>query len=243
MMVRRISIGLALLLALSVGCDKSAKPASGDAKAGGEEAPAAKKKPEAQVPEIKNPKLLEPFDATEQAPELYKVKLETTKGDVLLEIHRDWAPRGADRFYNLVKLGFFEEVAFFRVVDGFMVQFGLHGNPDVAKAWKTAPIKDDERTQDNKRGTISFANRGPDTRTTQVFINYNDHASLDDMNFAPFGKVIEGMEVVDSLYEEYGDGPPAGSGPNQGKIERTGNPYLKRNFPKLDYLKSASIVE
>ena len=236
-------ICLALLLALGLACDNTSKPAAGgDAKAEAKQAP-AKKKPEFEVPEIKNPKLLDPFDATEKAPDLYKVKLETTKGDVILEIHRDWAPRGADRFYNLVKLGFYDQVAFFRVVDKFMVQFGLHGNPKVASAWKTAPIKDDERTQENKRGTISFANRGPNTRTTQVFINFSDHASLDQMDFAPFGKVIEGMEVVDSFHKEYGDSPPNGSGPRQGEIERQGNPYLQRNFPKLDYLKTASIVD
>lgn len=194
-------------------------------------------------PAVSNPKLLEPFDAIEKAPELYKVKLETTRGAVVLEIHRDWAPRGADRFYNLVKLGYFEEIGFFRAIDKFMVQFGIHGNPTVSSAWKTAPIKDDPRTQPNARGTISFANRGPDTRTTQVFINYTDHPQLDQMGFAPFGKVVEGMDVIDSLYTGYGEGAPQGTGPNQRNIEREGNAYLKKRFPKLDWLTKAALVE
>jgi peptidyl-prolyl cis-trans isomerase A (cyclophilin A) len=203
--------------------------------------PAATKTDEAD--EKIDPALLDPFAATETAPDKYSVKLETTKGDVVIEVTRAWAPLGADRFYNLVKVGYFQDVAFFRVLDGFMAQFGLHGTPKVTSAWRTAPIKDDPATQSNKRGTVSFATSGANTRTTQLFINYNDNVPLDRMGFSPFGKVTAGMEVVDSLYKGYGEGAPKGSGPDQGKIEREGNAYLRSRFPELDYIERATLVQ
>ena len=189
------------------------------------------------------PALLDPDAATAQAPAQYKVEFTTTKGRFVVDVHRDWAPKGADRFYNLVKIGFYDDLAFFRVVDGFMVQFGMHANPKVSKAWKPARIADDERTQPNEKGTISFANSGKNTRTTQVFINYNDNTPLDGMGFAPFGEVVEGMDVVEKLHDGYGDGPPSGSGPDQREIERNGNEYLKRRFPQLDYIETARVLE
>ncbi len=186
----------------------------------------------------------DPAKATAEAPATYKVKMSTTKGDFVIEVHRDWAPLGADRFYNLVKLGYFNDVAFFRVIKGFMVQFGIHGDPKVNRVWKNANIKDDPSgKQSNTRGMVTFATAGPGTRTTQLFINYDDNARLDGMGFAPIGKVVSGMDVVDKLEGMYGEGAPAGRGPSQGRMQEEGNAYLKASFPKLDYLKSASIAK
>jgi peptidyl-prolyl cis-trans isomerase A (cyclophilin A) len=188
--------------------------------------------------------LLAPEKATEQAPTVFKTKFTTTKGDFVVEVHRDWAPRGADRFYNLVKLGFFDDAAFFRAIDGFMVQFGIHGSPQVSAKWRDANIPDDPAAgQSNKRGAITFATAGPNTRTTQLFINYADNASLDGMGFTPFGQVVEGMSVVDGLYKGYGEGAPQGRGPDQGRIQSEGNAYLKQGFPQLDYIKAARLVQ
>ncbi len=186
---------------------------------------------------------LKPSAAKETAPPVYKVKMATTKGDFTIEVHRDWAPVGADRFYNLVKLGYFTDVAFFRVIKGFMVQFGIHGDPAVARQWESATIKDDPSgKKSNTRGTVTFATAGPDMRTTQIFINYGNNSRLDAMGFAPFGKVTEGMKVVDAIDGRYGEGAPEGKGPYQDRIQREGNAYLKAQFPKLDYIKSATIV-
>ena len=185
--------------------------------------------------------LSNPASLTEKAPATYKVKFDTSKGSFVVEAHRDWAPNGADRFYNLVKTGFYNDARFFRVISGFMVQFGINGNPQISKVWRDANIKDDPVKASNKRGMITFATAGPDTRTTQVFINFGDNAGLDDQGFAPFGQVISGMEVVDALYAEYGEGAPQGGGPDQGLVQSQGNAYLKKDFPKLDYIKTATI--
>ena len=185
--------------------------------------------------------LSNPASLTEKAPATYKVKFDTSKGSFVVEVHRDWAPNGADRFYNLVKNGFYNDARFFRVISGFMVQFGINGNPQISKVWRDANIKDDPVKASNKRGMITFATAGPDTRTTQVFINFGDNAGLDDQGFAPFGQVISGMEVVDALYAEYGEGAPQGGGPDQGLVQSQGNAYLKKDFPKLDYIKTATI--
>jgi len=185
---------------------------------------------------------LAPEKATAKAPETFKAKFKTTKGDFTLEVTRAWAPNGADRFYNLVKLGYFNDLAFFRAVSGFMVQFGIHGDPQVSAKWRVANISDDKPAgQSNKRGTITFATAGPNTRTTQLFINYGDNARLDGMGFTPFGRVTEGMEVVDKLHQGYGDGAPYGRGPDQGRIQKEGNAYLKKDFDKLDYIQSVQI--
>jgi len=186
--------------------------------------------------------LSNPASLTEKAPATYKLKFDTSKGSFVVEVHRDWAPNGADRFYNLVKNGFYNDARFFRVISGFMVQFGINGNPQISKVWRDANIKDDPVKASNKRGMITFATAGPDTRTTQVFVNFGDNAGLDDQGFAPFGQVISGMEVVDALYAEYGEGAPQGGGPDQGLVQSQGNAYLKKDFPKLDYIKTATIV-
>ena len=207
-------------------------------------APAVTTAAPAETKEIKTnmATLTNPASATEKAPETFKVKFATTKGDFTLELHRSWSPLGADRFYNLVKAGFFTDVTFFRVIEGFMVQFGIHGDPAVAAAWRGARIKDDPVVESNKPGYISYAMAGPDTRTTQMFINFGDNARLDGMGFSPFGKVVSGMDVVESIYSGYGEGAPSGMGPDQGRVQTQGNKYLRADFPKMDYIKSAELV-
>ena len=195
--------------------------------------------PKAVLP---NPALLNPALANAKAPEQFKVKFETTKGDIILQINRVWAPKGAERFYNLVKIGYFSDVAFFRVLDGFMAQFGIHGDPKVSEKWEPSRIGDDPVKESNVRGAISFATAGPNTRTTQLFINYGDNSKLDRSGFAPFGKVVQGMDVVDRFYKDYGEGAPQGGGPSQGLVQSQGNSYLRSQFPKLDYIKRATVV-
>jgi peptidyl-prolyl cis-trans isomerase A (cyclophilin A) len=187
--------------------------------------------------------LLDPSKATEKAPERFRVRFETTKGPFVVEVHRKWAPRGADRFYNLVKLGYYDGVTFFRVLDDFMAQFGIHGDPKVSRVWRDARIPDDPVIQSNTRGMVTFATAGPDTRTTQIFINYKDNSSLDGMGFAPFGRVVEGLKVVDALYSGYGEGAPRGSGPDQARAQAEGNDYFRREFPKLDHIETARLEE
>jgi peptidyl-prolyl cis-trans isomerase A (cyclophilin A) len=185
--------------------------------------------------------LSDPASLTEQAPAVYKAKFDTSKGTFVIEVHRDWAPNGADRFYNLVKNGFYNDARFFRVIDGFMVQFGINGDPKISAVWRDANIKDDAVKQSNARGTVTFATAGPNTRTTQVFINFGDNAGLDGQGFSPFGKVVSGMDVVDSLFGGYGEGSPTGHGPNQGIAQSLGNAYLGKAFPKLDFIQKATI--
>jgi len=183
------------------------------------------------------PSLLRPSSLTRKAPEEFKVRFTTTKGDVVLQIHRDWAPRGADRFYNLVRYAFFTDVAFFRVIPGFMAQFGMSPDPKISAAWEPASIMDDPVKHSNTRGTITFAaTSAPNSRTTQLFINFANNAPLDKSGFAPIGEVIEGMDVVDKINPEYREQP------DQGQITAAGKPYLDRNFPHLDYIKKAVIV-
>ena len=202
--------------------------------------PAAK----AQAARSSAPTVAGPESATAQAPDTFKVKFATSKGDFAVEVHRDWSPRGADRFFNLVKAGYFNGVRFFRVVAGFMVQFGIHGTPEVNARWKAANIPDDAPGKaSNERGMVSFATSGPDTRTTQVFINFGDNKRLDAMGFTPFAKVIKGMEVVDKLHAGYGEGAPSGRGPTQDRIDSEGNAYLAKEFPQLDFIKKASIIK
>ncbi len=177
----------------------------------------------------------------EKAPETYKVDFDTSKGKFVIEVTRAWAPNGADRFYNLVKNGFYNDTRFFRVISGFMVQFGIHGDPAISAAWRNARIPDDPVKESNKRGYITFATAGPNTRTTQVFINFRDNAGLDGQGFSPFGRVLSGMDVVDKLYSGYGEGAPSGRGPNQGQIQAQGNAYLTKDFPQMDYVKTATI--
>jgi peptidyl-prolyl cis-trans isomerase A (cyclophilin A) len=178
-----------------------------------------------------------------QAPRRFKVRFTTSQGAFTITVERAWAPLGADRFYNLVRGRFFEEARFFRVLSGFMVQFGIPADPAESALWKEATIVDDPVTESNTRGTISYATSGLHTRTTQLFINYGNNRKLDRSGFAPFGKVTEGMDVVDKLYDGYGEGAPNGSGPSQKRMEKQGNPYLQADFPKLDYIKKTEILD
>jgi peptidyl-prolyl cis-trans isomerase A (cyclophilin A) len=187
------------------------------------------------------PDLLHPATLTAKAPEVYEVKFATTKGDFVIRVTREWAPQGADRFYNLVLSHFYDEASFFRVLPGFVVQFGLNANPQISRVWQTANFKDDPVKQSNRPGFITFATAGPNTRTTQVFINLGNNAQLDSMGFAAFGEVTEGMDVVRQLYSGYGEGAPSGRGPDQGSVSSQGKAYLDKDFPKLDSIKTATI--
>lgn len=190
-------------------------------------------------PASPHPALTNPALASEKAPDKFKAKISTTKGDFTLEITREWAPLGADRFYNMVKIGYFNDVAFFRNVKGFMVQFGIHGDPAVNTAWRSSTLQDDPVVQSNLPGFITYAKTSlPNSRSTQFFINFGNNARLDGMGFAPFGKVVEGMNIVESLFNGYGETPSQA----QGAIQSQGNAFLRDNFPNLDYIKSAAIV-
>lgn len=194
------------------------------------------------VPEAADPRLMTPAALTARAPDQFAVELTTSEGAVIIDVTRAWSPNGADRFYNLVTNGFFTDIAFFRVIDGFMAQCGIHGNPTVARAWQHASIADDPTgVQHNTRGFVSFATAGPGTRTTQFFINLVDNSRLDGMGFTPFGRVRD-MTHVDALFHGYGEGAPAGHGPTQGRIQNEGNTYLRAEFPELDYILSARVL-
>jgi peptidyl-prolyl cis-trans isomerase A (cyclophilin A) len=175
-------------------------------------------------------------------PTQYTVELDTTKGTIVIDVHRAWAPNGADRFYELVKKGYYTDVAFFRVIGGFMAQVGISGDPALNEEWRAKPIPDDPVKASNTRGTVTFATSGPNSRTTQFFINFSDNSRLDGMGFSPFGKVKD-MAPVDALYGGYGEGAPRGRGPAQVRMQSEGNAYLRESFPKLDYIKSAKIIE
>ena len=197
------------------------------------------------VADAVNPALLEPRgDAmTRTAPDSFRVRFSTSEGEFIVQVHRDWAPHGADRFYNLVREGYYDGNRFFRVLDGFVAQWGIHGNPRVSAAWRDATIPPDSVRASNTRGRITFAmGRSPDTRTTQVFVNYTDNTRLDEMGFAPFGEVVEGMDVVEALHSGYGEGAPSGQGPRQDRIQTEGNAYLEAEFPRLDSIRTAEIL-
>lgn len=209
-----------------------------------DKAPAAEKKetPAAAAKEA-HPAMKDPSKAVEKAPDKFTAVFTTTKGEFEITVNREWSPLGADRFYNLVKIGYFQDVAFFRVVEGFMVQFGVHGDPAVNKVWKDANIKDDGKAVvTNAPGKVTLARSpGPNSRSVQFFINYGDNGRLDKDGFTPFGEVTKGMDIVKSLYSGYGDGPPYGRGPDQGVLQSQGNAFLKKSFPELDYIKSAKL--
>ena len=190
-----------------------------------------------------NPMLLTPDALTETAPDVFQARFETSKGDFVIEVHRDWSPKGADRFYNLVANGYYDNVRFFRVMSGFMVQFGIHGDSEVSAVWRERRINDDPVVQSNTRGFVSYAMGGANTRTTQIFINFGDNSRLDAMDFSPFGQVVEGMEVVDQIYSGYGDTQPRGRGPDPMSLQVRGNDYLDEGFPNLDFVTRATIVE
>ena len=225
--MKRLGRGLVPVVAVTlvtVGC-------SGES--GGEEIPPPN--PEA---------LMDPLspDMNMNAPATYQARFETSKGAFVVEVHRAWSPNGADRVYNLVRNGFYDGARFFRVLDGFMAQFGIGGDPAIQTHWRTASIPDDPVIESNTRGRVTFAMGGPNTRSTQLFINYGDNSRLDGDGFAPIGEVIEGMEVVDGLYSGYGEGAPRGQGPSQREIQERGNEYLMADFPDLDYIERATIV-
>jgi len=176
-----------------------------------------------------------------EAPAKYTVTLSTTAGDIIIDVDRALAPRGADRFHALVSAGYYDGAMFYRAVPGFMVQFGLASDPAVTAQWKKTPIQDDAVRAQNLAGMVSFATSGPNNRTTQIFINTADNRRLDGMGFAPIGKVRE-LGIAKKLYSGYGDGPPSGQGPQQGRINREGNAYLLAEFPKLDSIKTARIT-
>ena len=197
-----------------------------------------------------NPLLLQPQspEMMAKAPGQFKVRFQTSKGDFIVQVHRDWLPMGADRFYNLVKAGYYDETRFFRVIPGFMAQFGINGNPQVNQVWREAAIADEPVKKSNTRGRVSFAKRGlPNTRTTQLFINYANNSRLDPIGFGALGEVVEGMNVVDALYSGYGEckaqDRPEAIGPEQMRIQDEGNAYLTAGFPKLDYIVKATIIK
>lgn len=175
-------------------------------------------------------------------PDSFDVTLYTTRGPVAVRIRRAWAPRGADRVYRAVRARYYDGARFYRVIPGFMAQFGFHGDPTVTRAWSAHEMRDDPVRQSNTRGMLSFATRGPNTRTVQLFINTGANARLDKLGFAPIGQVLEGMRAVDSLYSGYGEGAPMGPGPDQDLMTTQGNAYLRKSFPKLDAIDSARVV-
>jgi peptidyl-prolyl cis-trans isomerase A (cyclophilin A) len=183
-----------------------------------------------------DPALLHPSTLKATAPDEYEVTFKTTAGDFVVKVTRAWAPLGADRFYNLVKHGFFTDAAFFRVVPGFVVQFGLNAHPAVNAAWEKAYIKDDPVTQSNHTGFLTFATAGPNTRTTQLFISLGENARLDSMGFSAFGQITTGMDVVQKIFSGYGESP------DQAQITAEGKPYLDKHFPKLDRIVSATVT-
>ncbi|MHC4550840.1 MAG: HEAT repeat domain-containing protein [Planctomycetota bacterium] len=195
-------------------------------------------------PRARHPALRRPALAKEQAPARFRARFETTRGAFVVEVHRAWAPHGADRFFNLVKIGYFDDTAFFRVRPGFVVQFGLHGDTRVSAVWNAADLPDDPVKGSNRKGSLCYAKSGPNSRTTQVFISLRNNAALDADGFAPFGRVVEGWPVVESLYGGYGDMPAfGGRGPDPRAILSLGNAYLKQEFPRLDYIERATLRE
>ena len=190
-------------------------------------------------PQDASAKLKNPAALNEQAPATYRARFETSQGVFVIEAHRDWAPNAADRFYNLVKNGFYDNARFFRVLSGFMAQFGLNGDPDIQRAWTYAGLPDEPTKQSNTRGFVSFARESsPNSRYTMVFINYKDNSYLDADGFAPFGQVVSGMEIVENLYSGYG----RQNVPDQRRIKSEGNAYLTAEYPKLDFIKTAQIA-
>ena len=185
-----------------------------------------------------------PDQLVETAPESFQARFETTKGDFVIEVTRSQAPNGADRLYNLVKNGYYDGVRFYRVIEGFMAQFGMHGEPQVQVRWSNAPIRDDRVAASNVRGAVTFAMAGPNSRTTQLFINLVDNVLLDIDGFAPVGTVIEGMDIVDQIHSGYGElADRGGDGPISQNIAARGNTYLEESFPEMDYIVTATLVD
>jgi cyclophilin family peptidyl-prolyl cis-trans isomerase len=185
----------------------------------------------------------DPAELAQRAPDTFKVRFETSRGPFVVQAMRAWAPNGVDRFHYLVRHGFYDGVKFFRVVPGFVTQFGIHGDPAISEVWRERRIPDDSVRQSNQTGFLTFAMGGPNSRTTQLFINRRDNRRLDAMGFAPIGLIVEGQSAADSIYDGYGEGPPRGAGPEQGMITRQGNAYLTRDFPRLDSIVRARVIK
>lgn len=197
--------------------------------------------PEEEAGPPPNP-LLQPGNFQEESPSTFVARFETTKGVVRIQVTREWAPLGADRFYNLVKAGYYDGVTFHRVIPGFMAEFGINGDPWVNAAWRQATLRDEPVRKPNERGRVSFSKNEPHTRTVQVFINTDDNPNLNGQGFSPFGEVIEGMDVVDGLYAEYGESPTrGGAGVYQAMAIAKGDEYLRAEFPLLDLIEEATI--
>ena len=218
-MTRLISASLALFCSLALGLARQAVIPSNSAK------------------------LLNPVDLNETAPDTYQTEFITTKGRFVIQVTRAWAPNAADRFYNLVKNGYYDNCRFFRVLPGYAVQWGIHGDPKINAVLSKATILDDPVKQSNRKGYVSFVYTGPNSRTAQLFINLRDNVSLDAQGYAPFGMLIKGTNIPNEFFAGYLDAPPMGQGPDQDRIHFEGNAYLSKFFPKLDYIKSAVIVE
>jgi peptidyl-prolyl cis-trans isomerase A (cyclophilin A) len=234
---------LVSLMVLVAGCTAEREPVTGSGVL--EEAPVQEEgvahaqerrapPPQPAVPDVP------PAPGEQRAPDRYTVRFDTTKGPILIDVTRAWAPHGADRFYRLVREGYYTDIAWFRVVAGFMAQTGIHGDPAMNVQWRDRNIPDDPVREHNTRGMVSYAMAGPGSRTTQFFINLVDNSRLDPMGFAPFGRVRD-MAAVERLHSGYGDGPPRGQGPEQGRMQAEGNTYLRASFPQLDYIRSATI--
>jgi peptidyl-prolyl cis-trans isomerase A (cyclophilin A) len=220
--MNRIRIPSAALLVLIAACDRPAPPPADSATATPPAPPAA------TTPAV-------------AAPAVFRVRLETSRGPIVIEARRDWSPNGVDRFFQLVESGYYDDVRFFRVVPGFVVQFGMHGDPATNAKWVGQQVIDDPVKQSNRRGMVTFAQAQgvPNSRTTQLFVNLQDNAGLDAGGFAPIGEVVEGMSVIDALYSGYADEPTG----RQGEIAAEGNAYLNRTFPKLDFIRTARVVK
>ena len=230
------TLGVAALCLCFAGFTLAAEETKKESPAAKPAAPAAAAESHASQAAAGKGKLMDPAALKEAAPEIFKARFETSKGAFVIEVTRAWAPNGADRFYSLVKNGFFDNVRFFRVVPHFMVQFGINGDPALNNVWREARIQDDPVKESNKRGYVTFATSGPNSRTTQIFINFGDNAGLDGQGFSPFGRVVEGMDAVDRINSASGERP------NQGRIQMEGNAYLEKEFPALDFVKGATIV-
>jgi cyclophilin family peptidyl-prolyl cis-trans isomerase len=245
---RMSKLFLVMTLGVAIGCGGEA---TSDAKeeAARDDEPRPAKKPPKRSAAAPAKRVVQPIPTPakegyrdEQAPASFSVALETTKGEIVIDVQREWAPRGADRFFTLVENGYYTDVAFFRVIEGFMAQAGISSDPATNAIWRTRRLKDDPVRQSNEQGMVSFAMGGPNSRTTQFFISFEDNSRLDGMGFAPFGKVRD-MAVVNELYAGYGEGAPRGKGPSQRRLQLEGGPYLKKEFPKMDYIKKARVLE
>jgi peptidyl-prolyl cis-trans isomerase A (cyclophilin A) len=187
-------------------------------------------------------KAAEPPKKKEPLPDVYRVKLDTSRGDIVIEVKKEWAPRAAERFYELVDAGYYDNSRFHRVIRGFIAQFGIHADPRQGALYRDLKFPDEPVKLGNKRGTVSFAHNGPNTRAVQVFLNLRDNSSLDKQSFPAFGKIVEGMDVADKLTFLYGELAPRGSGPDGIQAELRGNVYLVKDFPRLDFIRKASVI-